>query len=202
MTKLADPYAVLGIARTADAVTIRAAYRLRALEHHPDRPGGSTLRIQAITRAYGILADASSRAAWDRSAARPLHTPPKRQRPPSRGPSPAPSATPKSAWHRPPDARDTSAATSNHRSTTQAATGTTRLIQWSAVFVVLAGIQELTIGGGEVLLALAATVLAIHVFLGCRDQRQPFWPWRDAGTVLRGLFAARAVFLGQRSSAR
>lgn len=199
MSQPADPYAVLGIARTADAVTIRAAYRLRALEYHPDRPGGSTVRMQAITHAYAILADVASRAAWDLSAARPVNA----QRPPSRPPSgPASSATPGSAWRRASEAHAASAAAARQSRGTLPATAASRLTQWSAVAVVLTGIQGLTIGGGDVLLALAATVLAVRVFVRCRSGREPFWPGRDAGSVLRTLVAVAAASFRQRPTAR
>ncbi len=56
----ADPYAVLGVARVADAGTIKAAYRRRLNEHHPDRLAGAepealaraTHETRAITEAY------------------------------------------------------------------------------------------------------------------------------------------------------
>lgn len=197
MSQPADPYAILGIARTADAATVRAAFRLRALEHHPDRTGGSTERMQAITRAYGVLADASSRAAWD-SAARSVNAQRSASRPPS---EPESSATPGSAWHRASEAHAASAATAKSRGTLPA-NAASRLTQWSAVAVVLTGIQGLTIGGGDVLLALAATVLAVHALLRYRSDGAPFWPGRDLRRILRGLVAVGSASRGRRKTAR
>lgn len=69
-----DPYVVLGVERSADAPTIRAAYRRRAMEWHPDRAGvSSTPRMQQLTAAYRVVGDVSRRSAWDR--AHPLRTP-------------------------------------------------------------------------------------------------------------------------------
>ena len=44
---------------------LRRAYRLLALEHHPDAPGQSAPRFAKIAEAYGILSDATARAAYD-----------------------------------------------------------------------------------------------------------------------------------------
>lgn len=49
-----DPYAVLGV-RAADPLdAVKASYRLKALEHHPDR-GGSPESFMAIKRAYDTI---------------------------------------------------------------------------------------------------------------------------------------------------
>jgi molecular chaperone DnaJ len=72
---------VLGVARDADPATIRAAYRERARQHHPDRRtgrgdggggggGGTTeaeLEMAAINEAYRVLSDRGRRAVYDRS---------------------------------------------------------------------------------------------------------------------------------------
>lgn len=57
-----DPYAVLGVARDADARTIKRAYRKLIGEHHPDRLGNlpEDLRRRAEARASEI------NAAWER----------------------------------------------------------------------------------------------------------------------------------------
>ncbi len=57
-----DPYAVLGIARSADERAIKRAYRKLISEHHPDRLGDlpENMRQQAQTRASEI------NAAYDR----------------------------------------------------------------------------------------------------------------------------------------
>lgn len=63
---LADYYAVLGVAPDVSVGELRRAYRLLALQHHPDRAGEhGTARFQQISEAYAVLADATSRAAYD-----------------------------------------------------------------------------------------------------------------------------------------
>jgi molecular chaperone DnaJ len=64
-----DYYDVLGVQRTADPETIKAAYRKLAKEHHPDRHKGCTEReaqFKAINEAYDCLKDPQKRAAYDR----------------------------------------------------------------------------------------------------------------------------------------
>ena len=56
-----DPFALLGVPRSADVETLRAARRRLALDEHPDR-GGSAARMQAINVAFDeamtlVLAD-------------------------------------------------------------------------------------------------------------------------------------------------
>jgi hypothetical protein len=46
-----DPFALLGVPRTADADDLRAARRRLAMDEHPDR-GGSAARMQAINVAF------------------------------------------------------------------------------------------------------------------------------------------------------
>ena len=61
-----DYYAVLGVERTAGAGQLRRAYRMLALQFHPDRAGiQSTEVFQRIAEAYGVLSDAVARAAYD-----------------------------------------------------------------------------------------------------------------------------------------
>ena len=64
-----DYYDVLGVQRTADPDSIKAAYRKLAKEHHPDRHQGCTdqeARFKAINEAYDCLKDPQKRAAYDR----------------------------------------------------------------------------------------------------------------------------------------
>ena len=64
-----DYYEVLGVARDADAEAVKKAYRKLALEHHPDRNGGSKdseEKFKEATEAYEVLRDAQKRAAYDR----------------------------------------------------------------------------------------------------------------------------------------
>jgi DnaJ like chaperone protein len=57
-----DPYAILGVARSADDREIKRAYRKLMSEHHPDRLGDlpEDLRRRAEQRASEI------NAAWER----------------------------------------------------------------------------------------------------------------------------------------
>lgn len=63
-----DPYTVLGVARDADADTIKRAYRQLALRHHPDRnPGDAAAEEQfkRISEAYATLRDPEARQRYD-----------------------------------------------------------------------------------------------------------------------------------------
>jgi len=64
-----DPYAVLGIASSATAAEIAAAYRSRARLHHPDvsRQPDAEQRMAEINAAWAVLRDPTRRAAWDRA---------------------------------------------------------------------------------------------------------------------------------------
>lgn len=67
-----DPYEILGVARDADDEEIKKAYRRKALEHHPDRNGGSpeaAERFKAVMGAYEALKDPVRRAELDRAVA-------------------------------------------------------------------------------------------------------------------------------------
>ena len=58
-------YDVLGVAPTASADEVRAAYRRAARDHHPDA-GGDGLRMQDLNAAWRVLGDPIRRAAYDR----------------------------------------------------------------------------------------------------------------------------------------
>lgn len=60
-----DLYALLGITSTATIAEIKSAYRLRAKTTHPDA-GGSDSAFREVNRAYEVLAEPTSRAAYDR----------------------------------------------------------------------------------------------------------------------------------------
>lgn len=66
---MADPYATLGVARTASEADIKKAYRKLAKELHPDRnkdnPKASE-RFSQVTGAYDLLNDKDKRARFDR----------------------------------------------------------------------------------------------------------------------------------------
>ena len=64
-----DPYEVLGVARTASAKDIKAAFRKLAKKHHPDQNQDDAKakdRFAAINQAYEIIGDEKNRAAFDR----------------------------------------------------------------------------------------------------------------------------------------
>lgn len=60
-----DPYQVLGVAVTASAAELKAAYRSLAKQHHPDA-GGDAHRILELNAAWEVLGDAQRRAEHDR----------------------------------------------------------------------------------------------------------------------------------------
>ena len=65
-----DPYAVLGVARSAGADEIKSAYRKLARRYHPDvNPGDSSAeeKFKEIGQAYSVLSDPDKRARFDRT---------------------------------------------------------------------------------------------------------------------------------------
>ena len=66
---MADPYATLGVPRTASEADIKKAYRKLAKELHPDRNKDNkqaTERFSQVTNAYDLLTDKDKRARFDR----------------------------------------------------------------------------------------------------------------------------------------
>ncbi|MES2058972.1 MAG: DnaJ C-terminal domain-containing protein [Pseudomonadota bacterium] len=66
---MADPYATLGVPRTASEADIKKAYRKLAKELHPDRNKDNpkaTERFSQATNAYDLLNDKDKRARFDR----------------------------------------------------------------------------------------------------------------------------------------
>jgi DnaJ-class molecular chaperone len=63
-----DLYKVLGVARDADADTLKKAYRKLARRHHPDvNPGDKAAeeKFKEISEAYDVLSDATKRRNYD-----------------------------------------------------------------------------------------------------------------------------------------
>ncbi len=63
-----DYYSMLGVAKTASAKEIKAAYRKLARKHHPDvNPGDKSAekRIKDLNEAYEVLGDADKRKKYD-----------------------------------------------------------------------------------------------------------------------------------------
>jgi len=63
-----NPYAILGVARDADADSIRSAYRKLARELHPDvNPDDAVAeeRFKQVSEAYAVLSDEAKRSAYD-----------------------------------------------------------------------------------------------------------------------------------------
>ncbi|MCG5432387.1 J domain-containing protein [Mycobacterium sp. MYCO198283] len=53
---MTDPYAVLGVSRTASAAEITRAYRRKLRDYHPDtRRGDADDRLQEVLAAYAAL---------------------------------------------------------------------------------------------------------------------------------------------------
>jgi molecular chaperone DnaJ len=65
---LSDPYAVLGVAKSATPDEIRTAFRKLARQHHPDLnqdDPSAEERFKEVNEAYGILSDPEKRARFD-----------------------------------------------------------------------------------------------------------------------------------------
>ena len=68
-----DPYALLGVGRTASPAEMRVAFKREARRCHPDvcTEAGAERRFRRLVAAYSVLSDDARRAAWlgSRSAA-------------------------------------------------------------------------------------------------------------------------------------
>jgi hypothetical protein len=91
-----DPYAVLGVPRTATREEIARAYRALAKRHHPDAGAPPSPTMARINEAWAILGSSARRASWDEAhavvraphwAAAPPRTPQRPERPVAPPPS-------------------------------------------------------------------------------------------------------------------
>ena len=64
-----DPYAVLGVSRTATRDEIARTYRRLAKQHHPDTGRPPTAAMVRINEAWAVLSSPARRTAWDREHA-------------------------------------------------------------------------------------------------------------------------------------
>lgn len=67
-----DYYAMLGVAKNADAAALKSAFRKKAMEFHPDRNPGdlkAEAKFKEISEAYSVLSDDNKRAVYDRYGA-------------------------------------------------------------------------------------------------------------------------------------
>jgi DnaJ family protein A protein 2 len=62
-----DLYVRLGVDREATDDEIKRAYKRAVLTAHPDKPGGSKEKFQAVHEAFKVLSDAGARAEYDRT---------------------------------------------------------------------------------------------------------------------------------------
>jgi DnaJ-class molecular chaperone len=70
-----DLYKTLGVSESADADTLKKAYRKLAKEFHPDATGGDkrkTERFKDVNEAYAVLSDQQKRREYDRMRAAPV----------------------------------------------------------------------------------------------------------------------------------
>lgn len=65
-----DYYVVLGIAASATAEEIHAAFRRRSKELHPDVSGGDSAPFVELQEAYSVLSDPAQRRGYDRAPGR------------------------------------------------------------------------------------------------------------------------------------
>ncbi|WP_433673938.1 J domain-containing protein [Microbacterium gorillae] len=79
MVSVTDHYETLGVSHTAPDEVIRAAYKVRIRQAHPDA-GGDAVDAQRVNDAFSVLSDPLSRANYDREQAN--SEPVKRAEPP------------------------------------------------------------------------------------------------------------------------
>ncbi len=60
-----DYYEVLGVSKSASADELKKAYRRLAVQHHPDKEGGSEEKFKEVSEAYDVLKDSQKRQRYD-----------------------------------------------------------------------------------------------------------------------------------------
>ncbi|HSX36397.1 MAG TPA: molecular chaperone DnaJ [Patescibacteria group bacterium] len=60
-----DYYEVLGVGKNASADEIKKAFRVAAVQHHPDKEGGNEEKFKEVNEAYEVLKDPSKRQRYD-----------------------------------------------------------------------------------------------------------------------------------------
>ena len=63
-------YVILGVSSNATVEEVKAAFRQRAMELHPDRSGKESDSFLEVQEAYGVLSDDTQRRRYDRLARR------------------------------------------------------------------------------------------------------------------------------------
>ena len=139
-------YAVLGVDPLASAETIRAAFRRRAKELHPDAQSGDATAFILLKRAYDTLCDPLDRAAYDRACA-----------PPPLADPPAPRAEPheRARPMRPPFPRG--------KTPRRAGVG---ILRYVIAFIVMAAIS---LGGVELMIMLTEAPPSIQTRASARE---------------------------------
>lgn len=64
-----DYYKALGLEKNASQEEVKKAFKKMAMQHHPDRPGGSEAKFKEINEAYQVLGDAEKRKRYDQFGA-------------------------------------------------------------------------------------------------------------------------------------
>jgi len=58
-------YELLGAEKTATDAELKKAFRKKAQEYHPDKPGGDEKKFKAVNEAYSVLSDKQKRQQYD-----------------------------------------------------------------------------------------------------------------------------------------